>query len=126
MTKPKVLIIDDEYSIRNMMDIILSGQFSMLFTTSCKEGFRNAVEEHPDCIVMDVLFSGKENGLETCRKIKKDKQTKNIPVIVYSCKRNKDDHIKALNMGVEGYLEKSRDKDILSAYIRKAINKKSR
>ena len=122
MDLPKILIIDDEESIKRTLDLVLYSQFTVFLATTFADGHRIALKYKPDCIILDVLFSNGENGLEMCRKMKGDVRVKNIPIIVYTCKRSNADHVKALNLGAEDYIESPCDRDVFIAHVKKAID----
>ncbi|MCX5677554.1 MAG: response regulator [Candidatus Omnitrophica bacterium] len=78
----KVLVVDDEPDILEMLGIRLESNGYTVITAFNKEGcFKKATEENPDLILLDVLLPG-IGGLEICKLLKKDAKMKDIPVII--------------------------------------------
>jgi CheY-like chemotaxis protein len=82
----KVLCIDDEPEITEVLKEYFSNRGHQCFTeNSAKEGLIKAKSALPDAIIVDVVMP-EMNGLEVCSMLKKDKETRNIPVILLSGK----------------------------------------
>ena len=78
----KILYIEDEPDLIKMLKIRLEEKgYEFISTSSGDEGIRMAVEDKPDLILLD-LFLPAVSGFEVCRRLKKDPQTKNTPLIV--------------------------------------------
>jgi DNA-binding response OmpR family regulator len=84
----KVLVVDDDQSILDSMEIALDlGGYEVETTTRGEETFSRIASFKPDLILMDVYLSGMD-GREICKQIKEDEKTKNIPVIIFSANRS--------------------------------------
>ena len=80
----KILIIEDDKDILDAIQIILEREnFIVATTTKGEETYRKIKIFHPDLIVLDVLISGND-GRTICKKLKSEKATKHIPVIMMS------------------------------------------
>ena len=82
MEKKMVLVVDDDADIRKFMEVALQATYRVVSASSGKECLQAVAKEKPSCIVMDVMMDGLTDGLETAKKIKEDKNTKDIPVIM--------------------------------------------
>jgi len=78
----KILIVDDEKEIRDLLKETLSiDNFSVFEAESGTTALQSVQENHPDLVLMDVVMPGKLNGLDVCKKIQSECNTKDIPVV---------------------------------------------
>lgn len=105
--KAKILIIED--------DTFLSGLYTTKFnmeglevfsTTDGEKGIKLAKEKLPNVILLDVILPVKD-GFEVLRELKKEANTKDIPVILLTNLSQKDDVKKGLQIGAVDYLIKA-------------------
>lgn len=83
----RILVVDDDPSILDSMEIALTLQdYAVETTTRGEETFSKIESFKPDLIFMDVYLSGMD-GREICRQIKENDKTKHIPVIIFSANR---------------------------------------
>ncbi len=102
----KVLIVDDTVSIINMIKTALSNEnYQILIATSGENGIKSAQIAKPDLILLDVLMP-EMDGYETCRRLKSDEETKDIPVLFMSALTEVFDKVKAFNLGAVDYVTK--------------------
>ena len=91
---PRILITDDEEFMRSNIDFILPDEkYQKLFAISGEECFCKAKENLPHLILLDVGMPGSD-GIETCKKLKKDPITKDIPVIFITGKNLNTENLK--------------------------------
>lgn len=84
----KILVVDDDQSILDSMEIALTlKDYEVETTTRGEETFSKINSFQPDLIFMDVYLSGMD-GREITKKIKEDPQTKDIPVIIFSANKS--------------------------------------
>lgn len=108
MTKShKILIVEDEPELMNIFSSILK---SVGFIVEVARDGKTALEKikvlKPDLIILDLVIP-ELDGYEVLARIKKSKDTKNIPVYVWSNLTQKDEIAKANQLGADGYLIKS-------------------
>ena len=102
----KVLVVDDEFNIRNILDFSLDAEgFQVVSAADGEEAYDIAVAEVPDLIILDVMMP-KGDGIETCRRLKKDARTKHIPVILLTARSAKGDRERVLAAGADDYIIK--------------------
>ena len=78
----KILVVDDELLIRNVLEEYLTGQgYEVIQASSGEEAIELASSTQPHVILMDIGMSGL-NGMEACRRLKAEKKTRHIPVIM--------------------------------------------
>lgn len=116
----KILAIDD-----NEINLILLNQifklhypdFNFLKATSGKEGIELARVENPEIILLDILMP-EMNGYEVCEYLKKDPETRQIPILMISALgQNPMERTKGLNAGADAFISKPFSQDELRAQI---------
>lgn len=106
MDRRKILLVDDEIHIQEMLRINMKSQgFDCLSAYTGEEALDMARNELPDLILLDVMMPGID-GVETCRRLKADKDLRAIPVIMVSAKSQGQDKIKGLEGGADDYITK--------------------
>lgn len=101
-----LLIVDDTPENIAVLFTFLSGQgFKVLVAETGEDALENAQEEHPDLILLDVLMPGID-GFETCRRLKSDPSTQEIPIIFITALSDTLDKVKAFKLGAVDYITK--------------------
>ncbi len=102
----KILIIEDDITIRNGLQRLLSKEgYAVFFADNGLEGLRLAGEEKPDVIICDIAMP-EMNGYEVLAKIKQNPALANKPFMFLSAKITKEDEQKGLAAGATAYLKK--------------------
>ena len=103
----KILIIEDEASLRNTMaDFLNEENFKAIGAEDGEIGIQLAKKELPDLILLDIILP-KKDGFEVLTELKNDESTKKIPVILLTNLESPEDVEKAFAKGVTTYLVKS-------------------
>jgi len=106
MTKSKILIIDDERDIVDTLTLMLQARdYSVSSAKDGQEGLDKAKNERPNLILLDIMTSGVD-GYNVCMKLKSDRDTRNIPVVIISNKVERDSIVKCHNLGVSDFIVK--------------------
>ena len=105
MDKKKILIADDEPSIRLTVRKMLDKDYIVLEATNGEEAVDIARGQGPDLILMDLMMP-KMDGYTACHAIKTDQATKVIPVIMLTAIGHELNKKFAIEMGAEGYITK--------------------
>ncbi len=106
MIKEKILIVEDDQDFVNLVrDILLRENFSVISASSAEDAIRKIRKSKPGLILLDLLLPGID-GVEFCKKLKQDKGTKQIPVIMLTSKRAESDMVTGLEVGADDYLTK--------------------
>jgi CheY-like chemotaxis protein len=102
----KILIIEDDYFLRDLMakQLVKEG-YEVFQAVDGEKGLEAAKKEIPDLILLDLILPGM-NGFEVLEKIKQDIPLSKIVVMVLSNLAQKDDIDKALKLGAADYLVK--------------------
>jgi twitching motility two-component system response regulator PilH len=114
----KILIVDDVETDSQLMASHLREEgYACVTANNGDEGLEKAKKEKPDLILLDIVMP-KQDGYQTCRKIKKDPETKGIPVVMVSSKNQDSDRFWAEKQGASGYITKPFTKDSLVKAVR--------
>lgn len=103
MSNERILIVDDEKEIRDLVDIYLKGEgYETLKAENGEEALNLLEKEKVDLIILDIMMP-KVNGIEACLKIREERE---MPIIMLSAKSEDIDKILGLNTGADDYLTK--------------------
>lgn len=101
-----VLIVDDDEDLRLLLHIMLERSgFAVAEAGSGQEALRRVKEVRPDVVVLDVMMPDM-NGLETCRALRAEEATADLPVIMLSARMNPNAVAAGLEAGATEYLTK--------------------
>ncbi len=102
---PLVLIVEDNTDIRHFVRENLHPTYRIVEAADGEEGYSLAVEILPDLILSDIMMP-KMNGVELCRKLKQEKKTDHIPLIMLTAKASGESKIEGLETGADDYIVK--------------------
>jgi two-component system phosphate regulon response regulator PhoB len=106
MASTKILIIDDEQDVIDLLSLHLrKAGFALNTATDGAAGLRLAREETPALIILDLMLP-KMPGLEICKVLKTDGSTRGIPVLMLTAKAEEIDRIVGLEFGADDYVTK--------------------
>ncbi|MCK4848917.1 MAG: response regulator [Candidatus Heimdallarchaeota archaeon] len=118
----RILVVDDEPDILELMQTILEHEGYDVINTQDGEQALEAVSQNPDLILLDIRMPGELNGIDVCKRIKKDSKYESIPIIFFSAKVL-DHHIEeGFQAGGVEYVTKPFNSAELLKTIRKYIN----
>ncbi|MCX5913442.1 MAG: response regulator, partial [Deltaproteobacteria bacterium] len=119
--KQKILIVDDEpLNVKLLQAHLLQNKYETLQAYSGPEALEKTAQDSPDLILLDVMMPGMD-GYEVTRRLKRDPQSQEIPVILVTALDGKDDKQKGLEAGADEFLNKPIHKAELLARIRSLI-----
>jgi len=102
----KILIVDDEAAIRQMVCLALSQAGYQCLEAADSEEARTRILEHlPDLILLDWMLP-KVSGVEYARRLRQEKLTRDIPIIMLTARTDEDDKIRGLESGADDYITK--------------------
>jgi len=105
--KKKVLLVEDDTFLVKALNAKLStSAFELLKAKTGDEALKIITSDKPDLVLLDIMMPGK-NGFEVLDEIKKNDETKDIPVIMLTNLGQSSDQEKAEKMGASDYLVKS-------------------
>jgi len=106
MSKSKILIIEDERSLSEILSYNLANEgFEVLTASDGTDGLRRAQTALPDLILLDLMLPGID-GLQICRQLRSDPKTQGILILMLTAKSEEVDEIVGFNMGANDYVSK--------------------
>jgi two-component system phosphate regulon response regulator PhoB len=123
--QPRVLVVDDEAAIREMIQYALErAKMDVLTAADAQEALLRISEARPDIILMDWMMPG-VSGVELTRRLRKDSYTEDIPIIMLTAKVTEDDKVTGLEAGTDDYVIKPFSPRELLARIRAVLRRSS-
>ena len=104
----KILIVDDQPQIRELVAITLQlSSYQILLAENGQQAIEIAQTEHPDVILLDVMLYGSDlDGLEVCRRLKKNPTTEDIPIVLLTAHGQMSDIEAGKAAGADDYFTK--------------------
>jgi len=119
----KILIIDDEedFCFFVKANLELNDKYHVITATEGKGGIRAAWREEPDLILLDIIMP-KMDGLEVLTRLKKNRKTQHIPVVVLTAKKDDECMDQAISSYSEQYLVKPVEMAVLESKIEQILS----
>lgn len=125
MKNERILIVDDEAAIREMIAIALDlAGFECLEAEDALAAHHLIVDERPALILLDWMLPGM-SGIELARRLKRDEATSEIPVIMLTARGEEDNKIQGLDAGADDYITKPFSTRELVSRIRAVMRRTS-
>lgn len=123
MDKKKILVIDDESSLVDMLSIRLEvNNYQVITACDGQEGLDKARNELPDLIILDLMLPNLD-GYQVCRALKFDEKYKQIPIIIFTARAQESDIKAGQEAGADAYITKPFEPDILLGKVSQLIEK---
>jgi CheY-like chemotaxis protein len=123
-TAASILIVDDEYQNRHLLEALLAPEgYLMRTAVSGKEALASIAIDRPDLILLDFLMPGID-GPQVAREVKANPATQNIPIIMLTSLDHREARLAALEAGVEEFLTKPVDRVELWLRVRNLLRLK--
>jgi len=105
-SRGKILIVDDEAAIRQMICLALSqAGYRCLEAADTAEAQTRIVAEPPDLILLDWMLPG-VSGVEYARRLRREKLTQGLPIIMLTARTEEEDKVRGLDSGADDYIVK--------------------
>jgi diguanylate cyclase (GGDEF)-like protein len=124
MKRPKILTVDDDPDILDVLELTLSEQYDIIQANNGSEGLKTCQTVIPDLIICDYMMPVM-NGREFCKALKKDVLLRHIPFIMLTGKGEVSDRIGGIEAGVDDYMVKPFAPDELMARIKMILRRTS-
>ena len=106
MARARILVVDDEAAQREIIVYNLEAAgFEVMSADNGEDAVLMVQEEHPNLVVLDWMMP-KLSGLEVCRQLRSNKETKEIPIILLSARSEDVDKVRGLEIGADDYVSK--------------------
>jgi PAS domain S-box-containing protein len=121
--RPSILVIDDEPSVHDLLVDVFHDDYEVMGANEGATGLQLARIKTPDLILLDVMMPGMD-GYAVCEELKKDPQTREIPVLFLTGARDVHSEIKGLLLGATDFVSKPIHSAALKARVNNQINLK--
>jgi diguanylate cyclase (GGDEF)-like protein len=126
MGKPRLLVVEDDIDIGNMLKIYFSGmQFDVDVAVRGSDALDRTKQVLPHLIVLDIMLPDID-GYEVCRTLRTNMRTSHIPVIFLTQKDERSDKLQGLELGADDYITKPFDIEELKLRVQGAIRRSER
>ncbi len=125
MRKERVLIIDDDPDIRDVLDLSLSEHYTIFAASNGLEGLNLVKTKNPDLIITDYNMPVM-NGPEFCRQLRRDILLRHLPVIMLTGKGETKDMVTGIEAGADDYIVKPFEPETLLARIHMILKRTTR
>ena len=120
-----ILVVDDDARNRSHLRLLLEvGGYTVRDEKSGDAGLESAKRDRPDLILLDAMMPVMD-GFQVATALKQDKTTQSIPVIMITALADRESRLRALNCGVEEFLEKPVDRAELAVRVRNLLRLKA-
>jgi len=121
MDSKRILVVDDEERVREMLGFRLRlFGYEVLEATNGQEALEIAAREKPDLVLLDIMMPGMD-GFQVCSRLKRNEETRGIPVVILTAKADAKDVTRAVNSGASDYVVKPYDPMVLQQKVAKNL-----
>jgi PleD family two-component response regulator len=125
MVRQKILIVDDEDFIRDIISMTLESEFDTVQAVDGSDGLVKIKTEKPDLVVCDYMMPGL-TGLELCRKVRQDPLFLHLPFLMVTGRGETQDKVEGLEAGADDYIVKPFEPTELVARVKMALKRSCR
>ncbi len=123
MSKPLVLVVEDEAALATMLRYNLEKQgFRVEEAADGQEALDRVAESQPDLVLLDWMLPAM-SGIEVCRQLRRRSATRDLPVIMVTARTEDQDAVRGLNTGADDYITKPFNIDALLARMRALLRR---
>ncbi|NVD43700.1 phosphate regulon transcriptional regulator PhoB [Qipengyuania atrilutea] len=106
MTGAKLILVEDDPALSELLEYRFSNEgYKVRVTADGDEALVMASEDVPDLIILDWMIEG-TSGIEVCRRLRRDKATAHVPIIMLTAREAEDDRVRGLETGADDYITK--------------------
>jgi putative two-component system response regulator len=123
--KAKILLVDDEERNLRLMKLLLTSfGYDVLTASNGREALEKVHDIPPDVILLDIMMP-QIDGFEVAKQLKREEETKIIPIVMVTALNEVEDRVKALEAGADDFLNKPVDKTELRARVQSLVKVKA-
>ena len=124
--KLKALIVEDENSLLELLKFnFIKDGFKVDTATDGEIALEKILYKPPDLLILDWMLP-KLSGIELCRRIRKNKEIKNLPIIMLTARGEEEDRLRGLETGADDYITKPFSVNELMARVKAVLRRKKR
>ena len=125
MANESILVVEDEADIAELIRYNLDKEgYRVAWAETGEQALTAAREQRPDLVLLDLMLPGLD-GLEVCRRLSVDDQTKAIPIIMVTARGEEADIVTGLELGAADYVTKPFSPRILTARVRSVMRRRA-
>jgi PleD family two-component response regulator len=126
MNNGRILVVEDDFDISNMLRIYFSGQqYEVQIAPRGSDALQMTRKQLPNLIILDIMLPDM-NGYDVCRELRTTTRTSHIPIIFLTQKDERSDKIAGLELGADDYITKPFDIEELKLRVKNAIDSAKR
>lgn len=126
MGKARILVVEDDFDISNMLQIYFGGQgYDVDIASRGEDALEKTRHGLPHLIVLDIMLPDID-GYEVCRRLRTSTRTSHIPIIFLTQKDERSDKLQGLELGADDYITKPFDIEELKLRVQNAIARAER
>jgi diguanylate cyclase (GGDEF)-like protein len=123
MSKGRILVVEDDFDISNMLRIYFESQgYEPKVALKGKEALEICRRELPNLVILDIMLPDID-GYEVCRRLRQNLRTSHIPIIFLTQKDERSDQIAGLELGADDYVTKPFDLQLLLLRVQGALRR---
>ena len=123
MPRDTILAVDDEVHILELISFNLKAAgYHVVTALTGEEALKRCEVERPSLVLLDIMLPGID-GLEVCRRLKGDRMTSNIPIIMLTARGDEVDKILGLELGADDYITKPFSVRELAARVKSLLRR---
>jgi DNA-binding response OmpR family regulator len=116
----RILVIEDDYAYAELLKLSLENMgYEVDLAHDATEGLRQAFQDRPDLIILDVMLPGLD-GWQTCQRLR---EMTSLPILMLTALSSEDHIVKGLDLGADDYLVKPVTMEVLAAHIRALLRR---
>ena len=124
MAKERILVVEDDEDILQLLKYNLAKEgYGVTGVTSGEEALKVLKSGLPDLLLLDLMLPGVD-GLEVCRRFKRDTQTGQVPIIMLTAKGEEADIVTGLELGADDYITKPFSPRVMLARVRAVLRRR--
>jgi len=125
MSKKKILIIEDDADIRNLIRLNLTREgYDVASAEDGEDGLRLARKDQFDLMILDLMLPNM-NGLDVCRAVRADEKLRGTGILIVTANDDEADIVTGLELGADDYLVKPFNVRVLTARVRAVLRRQS-
>ncbi|MCC7442109.1 MAG: response regulator transcription factor [Bdellovibrionales bacterium] len=122
-SRERVLVIEDEEDIAELLKVNLEGQgYSVKVASTGEAGIKAVQAEKPGLVLLDLMLPGMD-GLEICRKLRAEESKGRIPIVMITAKGSEEDVVRGLEAGADDYVTKPFSPKVVLARVQAVLRR---
>lgn len=125
MPKARILAVDDEEDILELVRYTLSREgYDVICVETGEDCLKQARQKQPNLIVLDLMLPGID-GLDVCKALKREDNTRAIPIVMLSAKGDDGDIVLGFELGADDYITKPFSGKVLAARVKSVLRRRA-